>query len=66
MSRLLIAVLSLSVLGYLAYRAMYARSAAEGAETPQQRLQNVKDSAQHIEQQGEQRVDDIDKSTRGE
>jgi hypothetical protein len=60
MSRLLIAVLSLSVLGYLAYRSLYGRAAVESPQVPTERLQNVKDAAKRIEAQGEQRVKDID------
>ncbi|MBL8957930.1 MAG: hypothetical protein JNK82_44555 [Myxococcaceae bacterium] len=63
MTRMLIAVLSLSVLGYLAYRTLYGRQAVVGGEEPQQQLQNVRDVAKGLEEKGEQRVDDIDKKT---
>ena len=63
MTKLLVAVLSLSVLGWLAYRTLYGRAAVVGDEAPQQRLENVRGVAKGLEEKGEQRVDDIDKKT---
>jgi hypothetical protein len=63
MTKMLIAVLSLSVLGYLAYRTLYGRAAAVDAEAPTERLQNVKEAAEDIEEKGRQRVEEIDQKT---
>lgn len=64
MSRILIAVISLSVLGYLAYRTLYGRAAAVGDEAPAQQLQNVREKAKEIEVNDQQHVDDVDRKTR--
>jgi hypothetical protein len=66
MTKLLIAVLSLSALGYLAYRTMYGRAAAPSDESPKQQLENVRGAAKNIEQNDEQRLQDIDKKTQQE
>jgi hypothetical protein len=63
MSRILIAVISLSVLGYLAYRTLYGRAPAADPEVPTERLQHVKEAAHRFEQQGQQKAEDIDKAT---
>lgn len=50
MSRLLIAVIALSVLGFLAYRTLYGRSAVSSdPEAPTQQLENVRTKAKEIE-----------------
>jgi len=63
MTKLLIAVLSLSVLGYLAYRTLYGRAAVTEQSAPKQQLENVRGAAREIEQNEEQRLQDIDKKT---
>lgn len=73
MSRLLIAALALSALGYLAYRAMYqahddavvdAKARGEHVEqevsAPAGRLQNVRNKAKDIEAQQEQYLQEAD------
>ncbi|MBK7857597.1 MAG: hypothetical protein IPJ65_03005 [Archangiaceae bacterium] len=64
MSRILVAVLAFSVLGYLAYRTMYGSRPPEAVEAPTDRLQDAKKAANRIEKQGEQRVDDLDQKAR--
>ena len=66
MTKMLIAVLSLSVLGYLAYRTLYGRAAAVSDESPKQQLENVREKAKAIENNDEQRLQDIDKKTQQE
>ncbi len=63
MTRLLVAALSLSALGYLAYRTLYGRAPTADAEAPTQQLQNVRESAKKVEANDQQRVEDIDKQT---
>lgn len=64
MSRLLIAVIALSVLGFLAYRTLYGRSAVSSdPEAPTQQLENVRTKAKEIEANDQQHVDDIEKRT---
>ena len=64
MTKLLIAVVALSVLGFLAYRTLYARSVtADTVEAPTQQLENVRGAAKRIEQNDQQHVDDVDKKT---
>ena len=63
MSRMLIAVLALSALGYLAYRTLYGRAAAVGDQAPAQQLQNVREKAKEIEVNDQQHVDDVDRKT---
>ncbi len=64
MSRILIAVIALSVLGFLAYRTLYGRSAVSSSsepEAPTQQLENVRAKAKEIEANDQQHVDDIEK-----
>ncbi len=62
MTKMLVAVVALSVLGYLAYRTLYGSSAvASDPEVPTQRLENVKNKAKDIETNDQQHVDDIEK-----
>lgn len=65
MTKMLVAVIALSVLGFLAYRAMYGRGTqtVDGEEVPTQRLQNVQDKAKQMEKRDEDRAADIDKKT---
>ena len=68
MTRMLIAVLALSAMGYLAYRAMYASSSPgslEG-EAPKQRLENVQKAANSAEQKDQQRADDVEQKMKTE
>jgi len=65
MGRLLTAVISLGVLGYLAYYTLYHRGPAEH-ETPKQQLDNVRDKAKGIESNDKKYVDDLEKRTNGE
>ena len=61
MSRVLIAVIAISVLGYLAFRTLYGRNASVEPEAPTQQLENVKKKANDIEVKEQQRVDDAEK-----
>jgi hypothetical protein len=65
MSRILIAVVAFSVLGYLAYRAMYGYQATPAADVqaPTDRLQNVREAAKRIEAQDKKQVEDIEQKT---
>jgi hypothetical protein len=63
MSRILVAVVALCVLGYLAYRTLYGRAASVGDEAPTQQLQNVREKAKEIEVNDQQHVDDVEKRT---
>ncbi len=65
MTKLLIAALSLSAMGYLAYRTMYGQAAVvdeSGVSAPKQRLENVQNAARRIEGQQDQRAADADKA----
>ena len=65
MSRILIAAVSLSVLGYLGYRAMYGDGAKLAhPEQSGQSLQKMREKAKDLEQKGEQHVQDVDDKTK--
>lgn len=61
MSRLLVAVIALSVLGYLAYRTLYGRAAAVSDEAPTQRLEHVKSKVKDVEVKEQERADELEK-----
>lgn len=52
--RFLVVVLGLAVVAYLGYRSMYGHSGANSDGTPRQRLENVQNAANRIEQQQEE------------
>jgi hypothetical protein len=54
--RMLTLVLGLAVVSFVAYRAVYGRSAVGGAETPRRALDNVRTSASGIEAQQEKKA----------
>jgi hypothetical protein len=66
MGRLLTAVIALGVLGYMAYYAMYVRNKDGVAETPKQRLDNVREKAKGIEANDKKYVDGVEKRMNGE
>jgi len=59
MGKLLSVVLGLTLMAFLAYRAMYGRAPVGGddAQTPPQRLQGAKDAAKRIEDTQNQQAD---------
>lgn len=59
MGKLLAVVLGLSLMAFLAYRAMYGRLPTSGAEPelPKQRLENVQNAADRIEKQQQEAAD---------
>jgi threonine/homoserine/homoserine lactone efflux protein len=65
MSRILLAVVGLAVLGYLGYRAMYGQKRQtleeREASAPKQQLDNVRGAAQRIEANDKAYADDLDK-----
>lgn len=65
MSRILLAVIGLSVLGYLGYRTMYGtkRQTLEEREAsaPKKQLDNVRGAANRIEANDKAYADDLDK-----
>lgn len=65
MGRLLTAIISLGVLGYMAYYTMYVRNAQGVAETPKQRLDNVRDKAKEIEANDKKYVEGVEKRMNG-
>ncbi|MBS1148745.1 MAG: hypothetical protein H6Q89_443 [Myxococcaceae bacterium] len=70
MTKLLVAVIALSVLGYLAYATMYkGKLDAAGdrvAHEPKRQLDNVREKAKSFEVEDQQRFDALDKKTTGE
>lgn len=68
MGRLLLAVVSLAVIGFLAYKTMYgsmpgATDPGVVGGAPKRTLENVREKAKVIEQQDEQRAQDALKQT---
>ena len=63
MTKMLVAALALSVLGYLAYRTMYGNRPVDSVEAPTERLQNARDASKRIEQKDQQHVEDVEKKT---
>jgi hypothetical protein len=64
-TRILIAALSLSVLGYLGYRAMYGDSAnLKNPELSGQSLQEMRAKAKELEEKGRQHVQEVDDKTK--
>lgn len=55
MGRLVMAVITIGILGYIGYRTMYGRSPVnpEGTSAPKQRLENVQRAADRIEAEQE-------------
>ena len=66
MGRLLTAVIALGVLGYMAYYAMYVRNAEGKAETPKERLENVRAKAKDIEANDKAYVEGVEKRMNGQ
>ena len=66
MSRLLIAVIALSVLGYLAFRTLYGRNASVDADpqAPTEQLQDLRKKAKEIEVKEQRRVDDAERDSK--
>ena len=65
LSRILIAALALSFLGYLGYRAMYGDTASLGnPEQSGQSLQKMREKAKELEAKGQQHVQDVDDKTK--
>jgi hypothetical protein len=64
MGKILSTVLALAVLGYLGYRTMYGQTRANpDAATPKERLENVQNAANRIEQEQQQRAQqDLEKA----
>ncbi|MDP1824358.1 MAG: hypothetical protein Q8L48_13975 [Archangium sp.] len=59
MGRLIMGIITIAIVGYLGYRAMYGRMpGAEGAGTPKQRLENVQNAANRIEELQQKAADD--------
>lgn len=52
--RFIVLALGLGLVGYLGYRAMYGGRAPSAESTPKQRLENVQNAANRIEQEQEE------------
>ena len=65
MGRLLTAVISLGVLGYLAYYTLYGRS-PDGRSAPKAQLEHVREKAKDIEDNDKKYVEDLEKRTNQE
>ena len=52
MGRLVMAVITIAIIGFIAYKQMYGRSAfSSGSSEPKQKLENVQKAANRIEEQ---------------
>jgi hypothetical protein len=59
MGRIVMAVITLAIVGYLGYRSMYGRMpGTDGTGTPKQRLDNVRGAANRIEDQQQKAADE--------
>ena len=65
MTRLLVAVVALSTLGYLGYRAMYKTKVDaledRAAHAPKRQLDNVREKARELELKSQQNMDAVEK-----
>ena len=51
-------IITIGIVGYLGYRTMYGRVGAQGVSTPKQRLDNVQNAANRIEDQQQKAADE--------
>lgn len=68
MGRLVMAVITIGILGYIGYRTMYGRSPAtpEGTSAPKERLQNVQRAADRIEAEQQKAAEEALKKSQGD
>lgn len=62
-------IITISILGWLGYRAMYGRAAlpdANGVSAPKQRLDNVQKAANRIEDQQQKNAEEALKKSQAE
>jgi hypothetical protein len=62
MGRLVMAVITISIIGFIAYKQLYGRSAFSTSTAPKQKLENVQKAANRIEEQQQQGADKAFKS----
>jgi hypothetical protein len=57
MGRIVMAVITISIIGFIAYKQLYGRSALSSSSEPKQRLENVQKAANRIEDQQQKSAD---------
>jgi hypothetical protein len=57
MGRLVMAVITIGILGYIGYKQMYGRAPGSTTTAPKQRLENVQKAANRIEEQQQKAAD---------
>jgi hypothetical protein len=57
MGRIVMAIITISIIGFIAYKQLYGRSALSTSSEPKQKLENVQKAANRIEDQQQKAAD---------